>query len=529
MPTTITDAAGTDSTSYDPAEIEAAYKAIYGGLPSQMMDKNGNLADTYQNIFPGAVLTTPTGQQIQASQLMYMYQAGKQQQAASTPAAGSSGSIYPGYPSPSYLSAPSQGNSMATSFPPPGTPSADQAMQYFVSMGGSPNQDPATVMQYYQAMQQQAPAGSNQNAFGISQVGGGPGYTTLANNQGQQISVDNAGNYFSIDANGNHTPITDQQAQQMGFQSTNPETQAIKQMQQIDPNTENLRQQLSSSYTDPNAAANPTAAQYQSYLDTFKQVDPTEYAERSGLATSMDSYLKQMQDQNALGSQLDPVTQMQVEQQARKAQADRGNLYGSGQAAVEAMTTGQAGQALQLQRQQQLQAALQGQQSYLGAGLGLGDTAMQLYQQGLQNKANAQQSALSYLTSGATPYQAGASYLSNAEGAAANAAQGGPVYNPTALGAGNLGTAQQAPQYGLDIGAQSQNYFNSLNNAYGGGGAATKNRTAAAMSGAASGALSGAVGGATIGSAVPVVGTAVGAVAGGVLGGVAGGAGGYYS
>ena len=519
MPTTITDAAGNDTTSYDPAEIEAAYKAIYGGLPAQMMDKNGNLADTYQNIFPGTVLTTPTGQQIDSSQLMYMYQAGKQQQAASAPAAGASGSIYPN--SSYYGSAPIQGNSMAN-FPPPGNPSADQAMQYYVSMGGSPTADPSTAMMYYQAMQQQAPAGSNQNAFGISQVGGGPGYTTLANNQGQQISVDNAGNYFSIDANGNHTPITDQQAQQMGFQSTNPETQALKQMGQIDPNTEALRQQLAGSYTDPSKAATPTAAQYQSYLDTFKQVDPTEYAERSGLATSMDSYLKQMQDQNALGSQLDPVTQMQVEQQARKAQADRGNLYGSGQAAVEAMTTGQAGQALQLQRQQQLQAALQGQQSYLGAGLGLGDTAMQLYQQGLQNKANAQQSALSYLTSGATPYQAGQTYLSNAEGAAANAAQGGPVYNPTALGAGNLGTAQQAPQYGLDIGAQSQNYFNSLNNAYGGGaGTQTKNKTVSA----ASGALSGAAAGATAGSVVPGYGTVIG----GAVGAIAGGLGGYYS
>ena len=239
----------------------------------------------------------------------------------------------------------------------------------------------------------------------------------------------------------------------------------------------------------------------------------------------MDSYLKSVQDQYALGSKLDPVSQMQVEQQARKGQADRGNLYGSGQAAVEAMTTGQAGQALLQQRQQALQSALGGQQSYLGAGLGLGDTAMQLYQQGLQNKANAQQGALSYLSSGQTPYQAGQTYLSNAEGAAANAAQGGPVYNPAALGQGQLGTAQQAPQYGLDIGQQSQNYFNSLNNAYGGGGGATKNKTGAAIAGGASGAVGGATAGATLGSAYPGVGTAIGAVVGAGLGAASG----YYS
>jgi hypothetical protein len=362
----------------------------------------------------------------------------------------------------------------------------------------------------------------DQDAFGIKQVGTGDGYTTLQAANGQQINVDNAGNYFSIDASGNHVPVSDIDAQKMGFQSANPETQALKQMGQIDPNTEALRQQLSSSYLDPNLAANPQASDYQKYLDTFQQVDPTEYAERQGLAGSMDSYLKSVQDQYALGSQLDPITAMQVEQQARKGQADRGNLYGSGQAAVEAMQIGQAGQALQQQRLSNLQSALGGQQSYLGAGLGLGDTAMQLYQQGLQNKANAQQGALSYLSSGQTPYQAGASYLSNAEAASANAAQGGPQYNPASLGAGTLGTSQQAPQYGLDVGAQSQNYFNSLNNAYGGGSAAsTKNRGVSAATGAASGALAGA----SAGSVVPVYGTAIGAV----VGGVAGGLGGYYS
>ena len=334
-----------------------------------------------------------------------------------------------------------------------------------------------------------------------------------------------AGIILGRDASGNVTPISDTQAQALGFQSANPETQAQKQLAQIDPQSEALRSQLAASYQDPNTAANPTAAQYQSYLNTFQQVDPEEYAQRQGLATSMDSYLKQMQDQNALGSQLDPVTAHQVEQQTRAGQAARGNVYGTPQMVEEAMTTGQAGLALQQQRQAALSSALSQQQSYLGSGLGLGDTAMSLYQQGLSNKSNAQQNILSYLSSGQTPYQVSSAYVNQAQGNAANAAQGGPVYNPASLGAGNLGTAQQAPQYGLDVGAQSQNYFNSLNNAYGGGAATTKNKTAAAMSGAASGALSGAATGAAVsGPYAPL-----GAVVGGVAGGALGGAGGYYS
>ena len=369
-----------------------------------------------------------------------------------------------------------------------------------------------------------AQAPSPQNAFGISTLRtDAQGNTALAASNGNQIWVDPSGNYFGRDASGNVTPISDTQAQALGFQSTNPETQAQKQLAQIDPQSEALRSQLAASYQDPNTAANPTAAQYQSYLNTFQQVDPEEYAQRQGLATSMDSYLQQMQDQNALGSQLDPVTAHQVEQQTRAGQAARGNVYGTPQMVEEAMTTGQAGLALQQQRQAALSSALGQQQSYLGSGLGLGDTAMSLYQQGLSNKSNAQQNILSYLSSGQTPYQVGSAYLNNAQGNAANAAQGGPVYNPASLGAGNLGTAQQAPQYGLDVGAQAQNYFNSLNNAYGGGAAgSTKNKTVSA----ATGALSGAASGATAGTAVyPGIGTAIGAG----VGAIAGGAGGYYS
>ena len=389
---------------------------------------------------------------------------------------------------------------------------------------------PAQVMDsiqkgYAQPPSSAAAAAPQANAFGVTNVRkDAQGNTVLQASNGNQIWQDPSGNYFGRDASGVVTPISDTQAQALGFQSANPETNALKQMAQIDPASEALRSSLGQSYADSLSKANtpPSAADYQSYLNTFKQVDPNEYAARAGLGTSMDSYLKSMQDQFALGSKLDPTTAKQVEQQTRLAQAGRGNVYGTPQMVEEAMQSGQAGQALQQQRTQNLAAALGGQQSYLGAGLGLGDTAMGLYQQGLANKGNAQQNALSYLSSGQTPYQAGAGYLNQANATAANAAQGGPVYQPASLGQGNLGTAQQAPQYGLDVGSQAQNYFNSLNNAYGGGAAGAKNKTAGALTGAATGALSGA----TAGTAVyPGIGTAVGAG----IGALAGGASGYYS
>ena len=398
----------------------------------------------------------------------------------------------------------------------------------FQQHGWSPDQ----VMKSIQAGVAQPPsaasaAASPQNAFGIKTTGSGPGYTQLQSPSGQQLRVDSAGNYYTLDANGNNVPISDTQAQSMGFQSANPETNALKQMGQIDPTGEALRSSLGQSYADSLSKANtpPNAADYQSYLNTFQQVDPAEYAARAGLGTSMDSYLKSMQDQFALGSQLDPTTAKQVEQQTRLAQAGRGNVYGTPQMVEEAMASGQAGQALQQQRTQNLAAALGGQQSYLGAGLGLGDTAMGLYQQGLANKGNAQQNALSYLSSGQTPYQAGAGYLNQANANAANAAQGGPVYQPASLGQGNLGTAQQAPQYGLDVGSQAQNYFNSLNNAYGAGAAGTKNRAVGAGVGAASGAVSGAAAGAPLSGATYGLSIPIGAG----IGALAGGASGYYS
>lgn len=509
----------TNNPPFKGAEIEAAYKAIYGGLPAGMTDRKGNLDPNIDVIYPGSVLKTPTGEDINAQQLMYMYQSGQKSAAgqAGTPAATGQ----------SYLSSTRRGaNNMTWSDVAQNYGISQQDINAYTQRGWSPDQVNESFQKGYAQPSSRTAVAAQQNAFGITSKDSGKGYTTLTTNKGQSINIDNAGNYFTTDAAGNNTPVTDTQAQAMGFQSANPETQALKQMGQVDPASEALRAQVAGSYLDPSKAAHPGVSEYQSYLDTFKAVDPEEYAQRTGLATSMDAYLKQVQAENALGSRLDPVTQMQVEQQARKGQADRGNLYGSGQAAVEAMSTGQAGQALKQQRLQNLQGGLGQQQSYLGAGLGLGDTAMQLYQQGLANRAQAQQGALSYLSSGQTPYQAGASYLDRANAAAAGAAQGGPVYNPASLGQGNLGTAQQAPQYGLDIGSQSQNYFNSLNNAYGGGaGGSTKNRGAAAATGAASGAISGATAGAPLAGATYGLSIPIGAVVGGALGGASG----YYS
>lgn len=347
-----------------------------------------------------------------------------------------------------------------------------------------------------------------------------------------------------------------------------PEQRALAQMAQIDPTTEALRQQLAQSYLQqvqspinaptPGAmpqfnldlsrgAAAPNQADVQSYLDLYKNIDPEGYAQRSALAGQMGSFLSDAQAQAALGSQLDPGTIREVEQQTRLGQQARGNVYGTPQLVQEAMQRGSMGEARRQQRQQALGSALGQQQSYLTSGAGMGDVANQLYAQGYnrylqgygqqlgaqqqqwnqqlgawqaQQNANLQrqQAALGYLGSGQTPYQAGASYLNTAQQNAANAGQNQYQYNPASLGQNYLSNQQQ--QYGLDIGSQSQNYFNSLQNAYGGYGAAggqQKNRTASALSGAASGAVAGApLAGSTYGLSV-------------VGGAIAGGLGGYYS
>jgi hypothetical protein len=204
---------------------------------------------------------------------------------------------------------------------------------------------------------------------------------------------------------------------------------------------------------------------------------------------------------------------MQIEQASRAAQGARGNVYGVAPAVQEALTQGQAGLALQQARQQAAQ-------SYLQSGVGPGPTALQL----LRNQQAATQS---YLGSGVTPYQAGAGYLANIQNQAQQAAGGGPLYQPTGISPNPYSYLN--PTYGLSMGQEANQWYNSLLSQYGMGMAgAGPNRGMGALAGAAGGALSGALGGAAAGSIVPGIGTAVGAIGGGILGGLGGGAKGYF-
>jgi hypothetical protein len=194
---------------------------------------------------------------------------------------------------------------------------------------------------------------------------------------------------------------------------------------------------------------------------------------------------------------------------------------------------GTFGQQLYQQGLANQQNALGTQQGWLSSGQSLGDIANTLYQQGyarnlatyqtqLGARQSAQSGALGYLGSGQTPYQAGASYVDRAQQAAADAAQGGASYNPSQIG--QTYQAAQLPQYGLDIGAQATNWYNSMVSQAGQQAAYSQPKSGgggAALGGAASGALSGA----TAGSALGPWGTAIGAVGGAVAGGLKG----YYS
>lgn len=365
-------------------------------------------------------------------------------------------------------------------------PSADQvrSMGWAGSQGGS------------QAQQQQAAT-----ATGGPLAGGNTGYDSYySSNFGPGFTGDSSsGGAASGGATGGTSTVADTSINQ-------PEQRALAQLSQIDPTSETLRQAVAQSYLTPlQQAGAPKASQFQSYLDLYRQIDPTGAAARESLG-------KMFYGQAQLGAQLDPSTIREVEQATRRAQGARGNIFGVPQLVQEAMQRGSAGEARRQQRQANLL-------SYLQSGQGMGDVAMNLYrQQQDQLRAN-QQGALSYLSSGQTPYQAGASYLANAENRAATAAQGGPQYNPSALGQGMTGTAQQFPQYGLDIGQQTENWYNSLNAYSGGGGGGGKNRALGAATGAIGGAASGALAGAAAGG--------VGAIPGAILGGIGGALSGY--
>jgi len=298
--------------------------------------------------------------------------------------------------------------------------------------------------------------------------------------------------------------------------TTQPESMALGQMAQIDPASEALRQQLAGSYLGPLAQGTgpPSAAAIQSYLDTYGQVDPSGLAARQQLQTALAQ-------QSALGTQLDPETQREIEQQVRSSQIARGNVYGTPQLVEEAMTRGQAGLALEQQRQQALQGFLQ-------SGQDIGSTALGLYQQGLGNFRTAQQAALGYLGSGQTPYQAGAGYLNTAEQRAAAAAGGGPSYQPQGPSGYYTGAGTSSfPQYGLDMSQLSNQWYNSINQwnmqsaALGMGGKSGGQRAGGAAAGALGGAASGALAGSAAGG--------VGAIPGALIGALGGAASGYFS
>jgi hypothetical protein len=358
--------------------------------------------------------------------------------------------------------------------------------------------------------------------------------------------------------------------------TTPPESAALQQMAQIDPASEALRQGLGQSYLSnlgggppppqfggmpqfgldlSKGAAAPAAGDAQSYLDLYKQIDPQGYAQRVALAGGMDQFVQNAQAQAALGAQLDPGTIREVEQGTRAAQIARGNVYGTPQLVAETMARGSAGEQRMLQRQQLLQSALGQQQSYLGSGLGLGDVANALYNQGysrylqgygtqanaalqgygaqLQNwqaqqnaRLQSQGAALGYLGSGQTPLQAGSSYYQQALSNAANAAQGGPQYNPVSLGQQYTGAGTPSfPQYGLDMSQLAGNWYNNINQAnlqaYGLGQAYGQKSGGSGM-GAATGALGGAASGALAGSALGPWGTVIGGLGGALAGGLSG-------
>jgi hypothetical protein len=338
---------------------------------------------------------------------------------------------------------------------------------------------------------------------------------------------------------------------------------------QIDPAGYAQRQAMSQQvgdYVTKVTGQAPSSAQ--DALAKYSQLDPQGYAQLGQLGGAMGSYLSSAQQQAALGTQLDPETIREITQSTRLGQQARGNVYGTPQLVAEAMTRGQAGMAIQQQRQAALGQAGQAMQSYLTSGAMPGTFGQQLYQQGLANQQNAlgtqqgwlssgqslgdiantlyqqgyarnlanyqtqlgarqaaQSGALGYLGSGQTPYQAGASYVDRAQAAATNAAQGGTTYTPSQIG--QTYQAAQLPQYGLDIGAQATNWYNSMVSqsanqaAYGqtgtSGGSKAMSAGVWALGGAASGALAGAAAG------------GVGAIPGAIIGAVGGAAKGYFS
>jgi hypothetical protein len=223
-----------------------------------------------------------------------------------------------------------------------------------------------------------------------------------------------------------------------------------------------------------------------------------------------------------------------------------GSAYGTQQAALGGVSNALATQ----------QGALGGLQNWMASGQTIGDIANNLYNQGYnrylqgygaqanaalqgygaqmqgwqaqqQARLQSQGAALGYLGSGQTPYQAGASYLNMAQQNAAQAAQGGPQYNPASLGQQYTGAgASSFPQYGLDMSQLAGNWYNNINQAnlqaYGLQQAYGQRSGGGSGMGAATGALGGAASGALAGSAAGPWGTVIGGLGGALAGGLSG-------
>lgn len=92
--------------------------------------------------------------------------------------------------------------------------------------------------------------------------------------------------------------------------------------------------------------------QYAQMLAALKQIDPSGYALREQTAGGISGNLKQLQGDLAQGTKLTPDQEQQLEQEIRRSQAARGNVYGQAPVQAEAFTKGQAGLNLYQQRLQ---------------------------------------------------------------------------------------------------------------------------------------------------------------------------------
>jgi hypothetical protein len=263
-----------------------------------------------------------------------------------------------------------------------------------------------------------------------------------------------------------------------------------------------MRAQLATGFGETlKQGKNLTPALFKSYLDREAALDPKAAAARAALES-------QVYGDVALGAQLDPATLREIQQQVRAAETARGNVRGVAPAALEAMTTGQAGLALRQQRQQ---AALQ----YLQSGQSASERARALFSQEQTYLQNVRQQALGYLGSGQTAYDVGSRYLAGAEQAAAGAAAGGVM----PAGQSIYGGLPQTTYSPMGIAQTYESGVRDYMRLGVGSSGGSPNKTAGALTGALGGAASGAAAGAAFGGwgAIP------GAIIGGVMGGVGGG------